>query len=93
MRQIRSRVVSFKLQLIGNETADETHSNALLVQLLLSLDRKDLATSTFNSAKKIGNDSMLIQAMEAWIGLKQVSRDGLHASSCMAVLDWRNDYS
>jgi coatomer protein complex subunit epsilon len=48
---------------------------ALLVQLLLSLDRKDLAQSTYNSAKRIGNDSALVQAMEAWIGLKTVSRD------------------
>ena len=47
-------------------------SNALLVQLLLSLDRRDLAQSTYQSAKKFGNDSMLVQAMEAWIGLKTV---------------------
>ena len=46
---------------------------ALLVQLLLSLDRRDLAQATYNSAKKVGNDSMLVQAMEAWIGLKTVS--------------------
>jgi coatomer protein complex subunit epsilon len=46
----------------------------LLVQLLLSLDRRDLAQTTFQAAKRIGNDSMLIQAMEAWIGLKTVSR-------------------
>ncbi|WWD18527.1 hypothetical protein CI109_102980 [Kwoniella shandongensis] len=52
---------------------------ALLVQLLLSLDRKDLAQSTYAAAKKIGNDSLLIQAMEAWIGLKTGSRP-LHQS-------------
>ena len=51
-----------------------TSSNALLVQLLISLNRKDLALSTYNAAKKIGNDSMLVQAMEAWIGLKTVRR-------------------
>lgn len=45
---------------------------AVLVQLLLSLDRRDLAQSTYQSAKKIGNDAMLIQAMEAWIGMKTV---------------------
>jgi len=44
----------------------------VLVQLLLSLDRRDLAQSTYQSAKKIGNDAMLIQAMEAWIGMKTV---------------------
>ena len=48
-------------------------SLALLVQLLLSLDRRDLAQSAFQSAKKIGNDSTLVQAMEAWLGLKTVS--------------------
>lgn len=47
-------------------------SDALLVQLLLSIDRRDLAQSTYQAAKKIGNDSTLVQAMEAWIGLKTV---------------------
>lgn len=47
-------------------------SIAILVQLLLSLNRRDLAQATYNSAKKFGSDSMLIQAMEAWIGLKTV---------------------
>lgn len=47
-------------------------SMALLVQLLLSLDRRDLAQSTYNQAKRVGNDSALVQAMEAWIGLKTV---------------------
>ncbi|ORY24287.1 coatomer epsilon subunit-domain-containing protein [Naematelia encephala] len=47
---------------------------ALLVQLLLSLDRRDLAHATYATAKKIGNDSMLVQAMEAWIGLKAGAR-------------------
>lgn len=45
---------------------------ALLVQLLLSLNRRDLAQSTYNQAKRVGNDSTLVQAMEAWIGLKTV---------------------
>jgi len=53
-------------------------SMALLVQLLLSLDRRDLAQSTYNQAKRIGNDSALVQAMEAWIGLKTVSRRFMH---------------
>ncbi|WWC88738.1 uncharacterized protein L201_003651 [Kwoniella dendrophila CBS 6074] len=52
---------------------------ALLVQLLLSLDRKDLAQTTYNTAKRIGNDSILVQAIEAWIGLKTGSRP-LHQS-------------
>ncbi|WVR06392.1 hypothetical protein IAU60_003423 [Kwoniella sp. DSM 27419] len=52
---------------------------ALLVQLLLSLNRRDLAQTTYAAAKKIGNDSTLIQAMEAWIGLKTGARP-LHQS-------------
>lgn len=47
-------------------------SLALLVQILLSLDRRDVAMSTYQTAKKIGNDSTLVQVMEAWIGLKTV---------------------
>ncbi|KAL7420779.1 hypothetical protein Q5752_004731 [Cryptotrichosporon argae] len=52
---------------------------ALLVQLLLSLDRRDLAQATYNTAKRIGNDSLLVQAIEAWIGLKTGARP-LHQS-------------
>ncbi|KAK4685198.1 coatomer subunit epsilon, partial [Tremellales sp. Uapishka_1] len=48
--------------------------NALLVQLSLSLDRRDLAQTTYANAKKTGNDSTLVQVMEAWIGLKTGSR-------------------
>jgi coatomer protein complex subunit epsilon len=44
----------------------------LLVQLLLSLDRRDLALTTYQAAKRIGNDSTLVQQMEAWVGLKTV---------------------
>lgn len=47
---------------------------ALLVQLLLSLDRRDLANAQYIAAKKIGNDSALVQAIEAWIGLKTGAR-------------------
>ena len=52
---------------------ESDNSMALLVQLLLSLDRRDLAQSTYTQAKRVGNDSALVQAMEAWIGLKTVS--------------------
>ncbi|RXK35744.1 hypothetical protein M231_06985 [Tremella mesenterica] len=52
---------------------------ALLVQLLLSMERRDLAQSAYASAKKIGNDSALVQAIEAWIGLKTGARP-LHQS-------------
>lgn len=49
-------------------------SLALLTQLCLSLDRRDLAHSTYATAKRIGNDSTLVQAIEAWIGLKTGAR-------------------
>lgn len=55
------------------ETDKNVSSNAILVQLLLSLDRRDLAQTTYQNVKKFGNDNILVQAMEAWIGLKTVS--------------------
>lgn len=51
----------------------------LLVQLLLSIDRRDLAQSTYQTAKKWGEDSLMIQMMEAWIGMKTGGR-ALHQS-------------
>lgn len=48
------------------------YSTALLIQLLLSLDRRDIAQTTYQSAKQWGEDSLLIQIMEAWIGMKTV---------------------
>ncbi|GHJ88459.1 hypothetical protein NliqN6_4861 [Naganishia liquefaciens] len=47
---------------------------ALLIQLLLSLDRRDIAQTTYQSAKQWGEDSLLIQIMEAWIGMKTGGR-------------------
>lgn len=58
---------------MGTGGADVLDSNAVLVQLLLSLDRRDLAQTTYQNVKKFGNDNILVQAMEAWIGLKTVS--------------------
>lgn len=68
-----------------------TTSTAILVQLLLSLDRKDLAQTTYNAAKAWGDDSLLIQQMEAWIGMKSVSRSSLHRAGLSSVVidDWR----
>jgi coatomer protein complex subunit epsilon len=57
-------------------------STAILVQLLLSLDRKDLAQSTYAAAKTWGDDSLLVQTMEAWIGLKSVRRSLSRGSGC-----------
>jgi hypothetical protein len=48
-------------------------STALLVQLLLSINRRDVAQTIYQSAKSFGEDSMLMQVMEAWIGMKTVS--------------------
>lgn len=41
---------------------------------MLALDRRDLANATYATAKRIGNDSTIVQAIEAWIGLKTGSR-------------------
>lgn len=50
------------------------HSTALLVQLLLSIHRRDVAQTIYQNAKSFGEDSLLMQIMEAWIGMKTVSR-------------------
>lgn len=57
-------------------------SLAILAQLLLALDRRDLANSTYATAKRIGNDSTLVQAIEAWIGLKTVSPPCHRSPTC-----------
>jgi len=54
--------------------AEDLECIALLVQLCLALDRRDLAQGQYNIAKKIGNDSTLVQSIEAWIGLKTGAR-------------------
>ena len=50
------------------------HSTALLVQLLLSIHRRDVAQTIYQNAKSFGEDSLLMQIMEAWIGMKTVGR-------------------
>jgi coatomer protein complex subunit epsilon len=54
--------------------AEDLECVALLVQLCLALDRRDLANGQYAIAKKIGNDSTLVQSIEAWIGLKTGAR-------------------
>lgn len=49
-------------------------STALLVQLLLSIDRRDIAQTIYQAAKSFGEDSLLMQIMEAWIGMKTGGR-------------------
>jgi coatomer protein complex subunit epsilon len=65
-------------------------SNAVLVQLLLSIDRKDLAQTTYQNVKKFGNDSILVQAMEAWIGLKTVSVPVIYCFNRLESLEGRS---
>jgi coatomer protein complex subunit epsilon len=65
-------------------------SNAVLVQLLLSIDRKDLAQTTYQNVKKFGNDSILVQAMEAWIGLKTVSIPVIYCFNRLESLEGRS---
>lgn len=47
---------------------------ALLVQLLLSIHRRDVAQTIYQNAKSFGEDSLLMQIMEAWIGMKTGGR-------------------
>jgi coatomer protein complex subunit epsilon len=54
--------------------AEDLECIALLVQLCLALDRRDLAQGQYNRAKAVGNDSTLVQCIEAWIGLKSGAR-------------------
>lgn len=46
--------------------------SALLVQIYLSINRTDLARKVFQSTKVWGEDSLLVQLMEAWIALRVV---------------------
>ncbi len=55
-------------------------SSALLVQLMIAQDRRDLAQSTYAAAKRFGDDSLLVQVMEAWVGLKAVRPGSLRGS-------------
>ena len=49
------------------------HSVALIVQVYLSINRPDLAKKEYDAAKKWADDSLLIQLIEASIGLAVVS--------------------
>ncbi|KAL7008579.1 hypothetical protein EMMF5_001841 [Cystobasidiomycetes sp. EMM_F5] len=55
--------------------AEDQECVALLIQIYLSLDRLDLAKSTYATAKTWAEDSLIIQLCEAWIGLKQGGQD------------------
>ena len=48
-------------------------SVALQIQLLLAMDRLDLAKRAYEQAKLWAEDSLIIQLCEAWIGLRTVS--------------------
>jgi hypothetical protein len=44
----------------------------LLVQVYLSMNRLDMAKKTYEAAKSWGEDSLLVQLMEAWIAMRTV---------------------
>lgn len=47
-----------------------TFSAALLVQIYLSINRVDMAKKVYDSTKQWGDDSHLVQQIEAWLGLR-----------------------
>lgn len=60
--------------MVGRGSCHADPSLALLTQLCIALDRRDLAHGTYTAAKRAGNDSTLVQAVEAWLGLKTGGR-------------------
>lgn len=50
-------------------------STALAVQIYLQMDRVDLARKEVAHAKSWAEDALLLQLMEAWVGLRVVSDD------------------
>ena len=48
-------------------------STALAVQIYLQMDRVDLARKEVAHAKSWAEDALLLQLMEAWVGLRVVS--------------------
>ena len=46
------------------------YSVAVQIQLLLSIDRTDLAQAALDAAKRFADDSSIIQLAEAWVSLR-----------------------
>jgi len=64
----------FTLQVTGKGGSTELECIALGVHILLTMHRVDLAETEYLAARKIGDDSLLVQYMEAWIGLVRGGR-------------------
>lgn len=50
------------------------HSLALIIQIYLQLDRLDFAKRELTATKTWAEDAMLVQLIEAWVGLKTVTK-------------------
>lgn len=62
------------LDVTGSGSSRELECIALGVHILLSIHRVDLAEKEYLAARKWGDDSLLVQFMEGWIGLVQGGR-------------------
>ncbi|PWZ03362.1 hypothetical protein BCV70DRAFT_197579 [Testicularia cyperi] len=59
---------------IGNGTSKEIECVALGVHILISINRLDLAEKEYLAARAWADDALLIQLIEAWIGLAKGGR-------------------
>ena len=62
------------LQVTGQGGSTELECVALGVHILLSMHRVDLAEAEYLAARQVSDDSLLVQYMEAWIGLVRGGR-------------------
>lgn len=63
-------------------------STALAVQIYLQMDRVDLARKEVAHAKSWAEDALLLQLMEAWVGLRVVSTISCHHGGTTSFLIW-----
>ncbi len=59
---------------VGSASSSELECVALGVHMLLAIHRLDLAEAEYLAARKWADDSLLIQLIEAWIGLAKGGR-------------------
>lgn len=62
------------LQVTGQGGSRELECVALGVHILLTMHRVDLAEAEYLAARQVSDDSLLVQYMEAWIGLVRGGR-------------------
>jgi len=63
--------IAAALSLLGQGVArEDEESVAVQIQLLLSIDRTDLAQAALDAAKRFADDSSIIQLAEAWVNLR-----------------------